>query len=357
VKRSRIPLAVAMGVGAAAIAGKLAVSATKRQASRFRASDAPPAPEDAALYELDQLGVERRTIATHDGGELFVVEKGPADARPLVLLHGITLAARVWGQQLRDLSDRYRVVAVDLRGHGASTVGSDGFGLGPLARDLCTVLEALDLHDAVVVGHSMGGMALMRFCGDHTDVLDERVAGVVFLATAPVVPLPAAVQKALTVLSPRITKVGERRGWDRMPIYRFDDGDVSYLLARRAFGRSPRRAHVELTRQLVADAPPATVFPSGIGLVVHDAEEALAATRTPALVIGGELDGITPVAMSHRMAELLPDVELTVFPDAGHQLMLERPDELADLLDRFSARLASGAHRQDGTDTLLRTGP
>ena len=53
------------------------------------------------------------------------------------------------------------------------------------------MLEALDLREAVVVGHSMGGMTLMRFCADHPDVLDEHVAGCVFLATAPVVPLPA----------------------------------------------------------------------------------------------------------------------------------------------------------------------
>jgi pimeloyl-ACP methyl ester carboxylesterase len=73
--------------------------------------------------------------------------------------------------------------------------------------------------------------------------------------------------------------------------------------------------------------------------VSHDAEEALAATNTPALVIGGELDRITPVAFSRRMAELLPDAELHVLDDAGHQLMLERPDEVADLLDRFAKRL------------------
>ena len=136
------------------------------------------------------LGVDVRTLPSHDGGELYLVERG-RDGRPLVLLHGITLAARVWGYQLRDLSDRFRVIAVDLRGHGRVDGRDRGLRAPPARRRPRTVLESLDLRDAIVVGHSMGGMTLMQFCADHPDVLDERVAGVVFLATAGVVPLPA----------------------------------------------------------------------------------------------------------------------------------------------------------------------
>ncbi len=331
-KGRRIALAVAMGAGLTAAAAAAARSAARRSAAHYRAHD--PHAGDTDAFDLDALGVEVHTLPSHDRGELCVVEKGPKDARPLVLLHGITLAARVWGYQLRDLSDRYRVIAVDLRGHGVSKAGNEGFGLHLLAADLRTVLEALDLRDAIVVGHSMGGMTLMQFCGDHTDVLDDRVAGVVFLATAPIVPLPMMAQRVLKTVSP----VLERVQWDRVKA-REIRGDLPYVVTRRAFGRDPSHTHIELTRELSLSAPPATVFPSGLGLVTHDAQEALAATKTPALVIGGELDRITPVAMSHRIADLLPDAELTVFEGAGHQLMLERPNELADLLDRFAARL------------------
>lgn len=337
-RRSRWPLAVAMGAGLAIAGTAAARSAVRRSAARHRAHD--PHADDATVFDLDALGVTEHVLPSHDGGEIRVVEKGPADARPLVLLHGITLAARVWGYQLRDLSDRYRVVAVDLRGHGLSKAGDEGFGLHLLAEDLRTVLETLDLRDAIVMGHSMGGMTLMRFCGDHPEILTERVAGVIFLATAPIVPLPLAVQRAMRVLTPAMTRIAERRGYDRMPRYPMDRGDLPYVLSRRAFGRNPSHTHIELTRQLVADTPQATTFPSGLGLVTHDAEEALQATKTPAMVIGGELDNITPVAMSHRIAHLLDDCELHILADAGHQLMLERPDELAELVDKFAARLS-----------------
>ena len=84
---------------------------------------------------------------------------------------------------------------------------------------------------------------------------------------------------------------------------------------------------------------PAAMMPSGLGLVSHDAEEALARTHTPSLVIGGELDRLLPPALSRRIADALPDAELHVLEGAGHQLMLERPDEVAALLDAFAARL------------------
>jgi non-heme chloroperoxidase len=337
-KRSRLPLALAMGAGLTAAAVGVGIAATRRSAARHRARPDERAG-DATVFDLDALGVTHHRIPSHDGGELHVVEKGPADAPPLLLLHGITLQARVWGSQLRDLSDRWRVLAVDLRGHGESRAGSAGFGLDLLARDLRTVLESLDLRDAVVVGHSMGGMTLMRFAADHPEVLDDRVAGCVFLATAPVVPIPPGVQRAFRALGPRLSRYGDRRGWDRVDTRRFGGEDLTYVLARRAFGRDASPTHVQLTADLVASVPPATTWPSGIGLLEHDAEEALAATRTPSLVIGGELDNITPIALSRRIADHLADCELHVLPGAGHQLMLERPAEIADLLDAFAKRV------------------
>ncbi len=339
-KRSRLPLALAMGAGLAAVAVGAGLAATRRSAKHHRSLPDERAG-DAAVFDLDALGVTHHRIPSHDGGELHVVERGPAGGPPLLLLHGITLQARVWGYQLRDLSDHWRVLAVDLRGHGESTPGADGFGLDVLARDLRTVIESLDLRDVVVVGHSMGGMTLMRFCADHRDALDERVAGCVFLATAPVIPIPPGVQRVFQQLGPRLTRAGDRWGWDRLDTRRLAGADLSYVLARRAFGRHASPLHVQLTADLVADVSPATTWPTGIGLLEHDADEALARTQTPSMVIDGELDHITPIALSRRIADHLPNSELHVLPDAGHQLMLERPAELADLLEAFRKRISA----------------
>lgn len=276
-----------------------------------------------------------RDLPTRDGGSVHVVERG--SGRPLVLLHGITLRSDVWAPQFHDLADRFRVIAVDLRGHGASTAGTDGYGMHRLAADLATVLEDLDLRDAVVVGHSMGGMAVMAFCGDFPEVLHERVAGLVFLAT-----------RAHAVLPPYVDRIGRavvRRGQGRVDRGRALPPRVTVTprAARLAFGERPSVRAVEIVAEMGQAMAPDALVRSVAGLLEHDAREALAATKTPSLVVVGTRDLLTPVPAARHLARQLPGPELVVLPRAGHQLMQERPDELAILLDAFVARIGAGS--------------
>ena len=86
-------------------------------------------------------------------------------------------------RQFLDLAGRFRVVGVDLRGHGRSTLGSEPIGPHRLASDLASVLQQRDLRGVVVVGHSLGGTVVGQLCADHPDVVRERVAGLVFVGT------------------------------------------------------------------------------------------------------------------------------------------------------------------------------
>ncbi len=163
-----------LGVGVALAAGP------GRRALVGRIGDRVVPGIDDTWFDLPE-DVEHRDVPTHDGGSVHVVEHG--SGRPLVLLHGVTLAAEVWAPIMHLVGDRFRVIALDVRGHGRSVVGDDGIGRVPAAHDLATVLDALDVRDAVVMGHSMGGMILGRFCGDFPEVLRHRVAGLVFMDT------------------------------------------------------------------------------------------------------------------------------------------------------------------------------
>ena len=316
-----------MGVGLGAAGVLAARSAVRRTAAHHRAHD-PTRERTPTPSTSTTLGVRVHTLPSHDGGEIHVVEKGPDDGRPLVLLHGITLAARVWGYQLRDLSDRFRVLAVDLRGHGVvDGRATPGSASTLLAEDLRTMLEALDLREAIVVGHSMGGMTLMQFCGDHPDVLDERVAGVVFLATAPVDPAArSCVQRALRRLSPAIQRRGDRRGWD-------SHGPLPHGRERPVVRPRPAR----LRPQPVAHARRAHRQLGGRLRAGDDCSRRASASscttprrRSPRRRRRRSSSAASSTTSrrsrcSRRIAELLPDAELHVLPDAGHQLMLERP--------------------------------
>ena len=283
----------------------------------------------------DPSDARQRMLTMSDGATVHVVERGPVDQTPIVLLHGVTLSTRVWHQALAALGDRYRVIALDWRGHGTSTAGRDGYGVPLLARDLSEVLDQLDVRGAVLVGHSMGGMALMRFCGDHPAVLAERVAGLVFLSTAvgDVVgsSVPAFVGSAMERLIRR-PAIAARASWTA-------PGDFGYAMVRVTFGARPAPVWVEQVRHIVSQMDPAATAASIIALISHDARPILPHISTPALVVVGSRDRLTPPAQARAIASLLPDAQLVEIEGPGHLIMLERQAQFHRLVSRLADRV------------------
>lgn len=292
------------------------------------------APLLDGLFDLPD-GVIDHEIDARDGGVIHAIEKGTG--QPLVLLHGITLRSDVWAPQFHHLTDRFRVIALDLRGHGGSRAGSEGFGLSRLAADLATLLEHLDLHDAIVVGHSMGGMTTMEFCVDHPDVLAERVAGLVFMATRAHQVFPPLVDGPLRSLVGRGQAMVD--GGKPLP----SRAQVNERLARLAFGQHPSPRAVAVVAEMGGAMDPAALVPSLDQMFDHDVRVALHQTRTPSLVMVGTRDLLTPVPSGRHLARLLPDCDLVVLPKAGHQLMQERPEEVDEIITAFADRIAGRA--------------
>lgn len=291
-----------------------------------------------------------RHVTTDDGGEVHVVEVG--EGRPLVLLHGITLSTLSWHYQLLDLSDRFRVLAVDHRGHGQSRAGSTGSSLERLARDLLHVVEDLDLRDAVIVGHSMGGMTALRFAIDHPQVLDERVAGLVLMSTAASPVHRLAAWKAFTrAVTPRATRgltLAERARGGLFP-----STDLSHLVFRLGMGRDASPTHVELNRLMTAATPVSVWGELLSGVIGFDVLDELQEVQVPALVMVGTADLLTPPAAARKLVAALPQARpLEVFAGAGHMLMLERRHEvkrvIAHFVDSLSTSDSGGTRAAEG---------
>lgn len=322
-------------VRAAGLAG-VGLAAEKAIARRVRNRTSPAT--DPRLVPPDD--VRHLTVPSHDGGSLHLLERG--EGRPVLLIHGITLNAGLWSPQLHDLAGEFRVLSLDQRGHGRSVAGSDGYGMAQLGHDVASVLTKLDLHDALVVGHSMGGMAALNFAVDHPDVLAERVSGLGLVATAaarPIVPL----------LVPRATALGalivDRLDSGRsVRSYRFSGNDLSLFLIRSVFGKDPSAAAIEQVRASI-EATDEDAIQRLIGGILseHDTVDRLGAVHVPAFVVVGSRDILTPPMFARQMVEELPDAELTVLPQAGHQLMQERPDEVAELIRDLAERTDGAA--------------
>jgi len=132
------------------------------------------------------------TITTHDGVEIFYKDWGPKDAQPIVFHHGWPLSADDWDtQMLYFLSNGYRVIAHDRRGHGRSTQVSDGHDMDHYAADASAVVEHLDLRNAVHAGHSTGGGEATRYVARYGQP-QGRVAKLVLIGAVPPIMLKTA---------------------------------------------------------------------------------------------------------------------------------------------------------------------
>lgn len=325
VKVAGVTAGVAVGVAGAAYAMERALVRSLRHR---------PDPDTGRLGPL--AFDEARRLPSHDGGSIYTVVRG--EGPPIVLAHGVTISSRVWVKQFESLPRAgARVVAFDHRGHGESTVGESGHSIANLGRDLAAVLVGLDLTGAVLVGHSMGGMAVQELAIRHPELVRERVRGIVLLSTA---------SRTRLTGSPRVRSLAEQVSGHLTLGSVMSHPDLGLMFARIAFGSEPLASHVELTREMLATCDAETSREAVNALFGLDLVAELDRIAVPTLVVGGTHDVLTPPAESRLIAERVPGARLVMFEHAGHMLMLERAAELDALILDFARDVgALGADR------------
>jgi len=227
----------------------------------------------------------------------------------------------------RLLAQGRRVVLFDQRGHGESTIGSDGISSAAMASDCRAVLEQLGIERGVLVGHSMGGFLALRFLLTCPDVAASRVAHAVLVSTLAGKLFEGSLQNRLQV-----------------PLMRY--GLIGPLLGLPPFARS-------LCRSLAADAwtdammeyfvpvfrasNHRQLWPIIAAMGVEDLTPELPKLRVPCTLVVGDADRSTPIFHSRDMARRIPQAELVVVPGAKHSLNIEALDLLTDRLLALTA--------------------
>ncbi len=287
----------------------------------------------------DPPGIGEHVGPAADGGVVRRLEGGPADGRPLVLLHGITLRSEVWRHQFGLIDEGFRVIAPDLRGHGGSTPGDRPLSLDGHADDLAELLVDLDLRGAVLVGHSMGGMTIAHLVERHPDLVDERVGGLVFVGSAGRSPTPAALGRIVERVDPWVQGGPIGGLLDRPGFERLASG-----FAGGAFGVDPDPLDVAFSRWTWADQTSDHYLEQSPSLLDFDLLDLLAervgtgAAACPAAgVVVGTHDRLTPPAEAELLGRAL-GVEPVVVDRAGHMVMVERPEVVDDLIRSVAAR-------------------
>jgi pimeloyl-ACP methyl ester carboxylesterase len=325
----RIVKTLGLAAGAAITLAGAAYGSQRVAAGRIRRHDDPD-----SSFDLVPAFDEIRSLPSPDGGSISVISRGTGPA--IVLSHGVTLSVRTWVKQMESLpAAGFRTIAFDHRGHGASTVGEGGHTLDTLAADVRTVVEGLDLHDAVLVGHSMGGVAIQLFCLRYPDLAAERVAGIVLLST-----LSRTALSGNRRLSRMLDWVASASP-DASRVLGF--ANLGLLIARIGFGRNPQPSHVELTREMILECSSDTRKRAAGPLFSLDLSDELPKLAVPTLVIGGTNDVLTPPAEARRIAALVPGARLELLEGTGHMAMLEE----AETVDRLIIEFAREVQRAD----------
>ncbi|HKJ13133.1 MAG TPA: alpha/beta hydrolase [Ornithinimicrobium sp.] len=288
-----------------------------------------------------------RFVDADDGVRLHVelepaVGSTAAPRPTLVLCHGYTLDRRCWTSQRRALSQAgYPVVVWDQRGHGRSGTGeASSYSIDQLGRDLAAVVEeVVPAGPVVLVGHSMGGMAIMAMAGQgHHDVL-ARVVAVAFLDSSAGDlhrvdwGLGALVGGWVNRHGPTVTaglaphQRRVRAAFARYPWL------VTPVVAASSFGSRVSPEVARLTARMMLDTDFTVTAEFAPTLTAHDQRGAVSAlAHLPALVMVGDRDVLTPPDHSDDLARSLPLATHVVVSRAGHIMMLEHPELVNDRL-------------------------
>jgi non-heme chloroperoxidase len=266
------------------------------------------------------------TIITGDGTEIFYKDWG--EGPPVTFSHGWPLNSDQWdGQMLFLAQNGFRAIAHDRRGHGRSSQTSSGNDMDGFADDLAAVIEALDLHDVTVVGHSTGGGEVARYIGRHGT---SRVAKAVLISAVP----PGLLQSDANPEGLPIEAFnGIRAGLmaDRSQFYK--ELAVQFYGANRA-GAEVSQGVLDEFWTWSMQSGLKNSYESVTSLAETDFTQDLEKFDVPTLVLHGEDDQIVPVRISAmRSARLIKGAKDIYYPGAPHGITATHQDQVnAELL-------------------------
>ncbi|MBK5219217.1 MAG: alpha/beta hydrolase [Thermoleophilia bacterium] len=267
------------------------------------------------------------TIPTKDGTEIFYKDWG--SGRPVVFSHGWPLNADAWDDQLVFLAaNGCRAIAHDRRGHGRSSQPWDGNDMDTYADDLAALIEALDLQEMTMVGHSTGGGEVARYIGRHGT---SRVARALLLGAVPPFLLktdtnPSGVPKDV------FDEIRAGVSSDRSQFY--EDLSAAFYGANREGSEVSQGVRDAFWLQSM-QVGLAGALDCIAAFSETDFREDLKKFDVPTLIVHGDDDQIVPIDVSAKLSvEMIPDATLKVYEGAPHGITATHKDRFnADLLE------------------------
>lgn len=276
------------------------------------------------------------TLTTDDGAELWYAQLGEGDP-PLVMCDGLGCDGFAWKYLARQLAPRHRVLRWHYRGHGRSGVPHDleHIGIDYAADDLASILDAVGIDKAVVLGHSMGVQVALEFHHRHPD----RVLGLVPICGSygnpldtvhddnkikALVPMIRAAAEAFPALARAVTRTF-------MPA----EITLQFALWTEVNRHLVRREDFQPYFMHLAKMDPLIFLRTLEAAADHTAWEHLGRIDVPTLIVAADHDRFTPLWLSQRMHRAIPGSEMLVVPSGTHTAIIELPELIGLRIERF----------------------
>ncbi len=239
---------------------------------------------------------------------------------PIVFLHAFPLNRTMWAAQESTLSQRFRVITVDLRGHGESDAPLWRYTLDQYADDVNALLDHLSIQRAVMAGLSMGGYVLFAMYRRHSD----RIRGLIFADTRAEADQPAQATWRFN-LAQKVHQEGPKAVADEM---------VPKLLSPSTVQKNP--ALVERVRAIILSTPISGIVGDLMAIAERPDSTPLLKTITlPTLVLVGDQDRLTTPEENRCLADGIPGARLEIIPGAGHLSNMEQPEFFNQAVSAF----------------------
>lgn len=256
--------------------------------------------------------------------EISYRDTGPStSASGLVFLHAFPLNQTMWDEQVAAFSSEHRVVTLDWRGFGHSTLGERPSRMDVFADDLKGILSHLGIDTPIICGLSMGGYALLAALRKYPTI----ASGVVFADTRAAADTTEGKENRMKMAA----KVRESGSASLAPDL------LLKLLGKTTRETSP--ATVDRIRTLIERAHQEAIAHALLGMAEReDSTGMLSSIRCPTLVIVGSEDDLTPPDESKKLSAGIEGSQLAIIEGSGHLSNLEKPDEFNDVLRRFLSK-------------------
>jgi pimeloyl-ACP methyl ester carboxylesterase len=292
---------------------------------------------------MDHPPVTHGYVKSFDGTKLFYSIEGRG--KPLVFCYGLICSSLHWTYQVEHFQKSYQSVWFDYRGHQNSEVPKNlgSLTLENIARDLGTVLDELNIQDAVLLGHSMGVNVVLEFY----KLFPKRVAGMILANGTAKRPLETSFGHNMVQAGFQFLKKIHRLSPDLVSLFWKSQRSNPFARTLVSFGGfNPHltpQADIELYIDQVAHTDPSILIQLIENYDVYDATAWLHTIQAPTLIIAGEQDRLIPVEQQELMHQLIPNSQLEVIRHGSHCPQMDLPDLVNLKIEKFLNEINYGS--------------